>query len=33
VSVRASTLSAGSAVLGAGQVVVREVLANPAAWI
>jgi predicted NBD/HSP70 family sugar kinase len=33
VSVRASTLSAGSAVLGAGQVVVHEVLANPAAWI
>jgi predicted NBD/HSP70 family sugar kinase len=33
VSVRASTLRAGSAVLGAGQVVVREVLANPAAWI
>ena len=33
VSVRASTLSAGSAVLGAGQVVVREVLANPVAWI
>jgi predicted NBD/HSP70 family sugar kinase len=33
VSVRASTLTAGSAVLGAGQVVVREVLANPASWI
>jgi predicted NBD/HSP70 family sugar kinase len=33
VSVRASTLSAGSAVLGAGQVVVHEVLSNPAAWI
>jgi predicted NBD/HSP70 family sugar kinase len=33
VSVRASTLRAGSAVLGAGQVVVREVLANPASWI
>jgi predicted NBD/HSP70 family sugar kinase len=33
VSVRASALSAGSAVLGAGQVVVREVLANPATWI
>jgi len=26
-------LSAGSAVLGAGQIVVREVLANPATWI
>jgi predicted NBD/HSP70 family sugar kinase len=33
VSVRASALSTGSAVLGAGQVVVREVLANPATWI
>jgi predicted NBD/HSP70 family sugar kinase len=33
VSVRASSLRAGSAVLGAGQVVVREVLAHPAAWI
>jgi predicted NBD/HSP70 family sugar kinase len=33
VSVRPSTLSAGSAVLGAGQVVVHDVLANPAAWI
>jgi predicted NBD/HSP70 family sugar kinase len=33
VSVHASTLTSGSAVLGAGQVVVHEVLANPAAWI
>jgi predicted NBD/HSP70 family sugar kinase len=33
VSICASTLRAGSAVLGAGQVVVREVLAHPAAWI
>jgi predicted NBD/HSP70 family sugar kinase len=33
VSVRPSTLSSGSAVLGAGQVVVHDVLANPAAWI
>jgi predicted NBD/HSP70 family sugar kinase len=33
VSVRASSLRTGSAVLGAGQAVVHEVLANPVAWV